>query len=242
MPRERKRKEVDCDTIVEPIKKNALKIEPKITFQLNEIHQNCFNLLNKHATKMVFIDGPSGAGKTYLAVASALTALQKRQIDSIYYIRSVVESASKQIGHLPGEIDDKFLPWSMPLIEKITELTDSQTAKMLLHNETIKGIPVNFCRGLTFHRSFVIVDEAQNLSYEELMVILTRFGEHTKYVVIGDSKQADIKNSGFTTIYNAFDNTTSSEKHIHNIKFTKKEIVRSEILSYIVEILEATKK
>jgi phosphate starvation-inducible PhoH-like protein len=192
-------------------------------------------------TKMVFVDGPAGSAKSYLAVYGALQMLLKRQIQQIVYIRSIVESASKSIGSLPGEIGDKFHPWSLPLLEKLDELVGPKISGELMKNNYVKCLPVNFVRGLTFRDSFVIVDEAQNMCLQELTTILTRFGENSKYVIIGDSFQSDIgSKNGFTKIRSAFDDKESEERGIHNFVFGPNEVVRSEILKFIVKKLEGS--
>lgn len=208
-------------------------------FELNEVHNSFLQMLLYRDTKMMFVDGPAGSAKSYLAVYAALQMLQKKQINQIVYIRSIVESASKSIGSLPGEVGDKFHPWALPLIEKLDELVGSKVGGELMRDGFIKCMPVNFVRGLTFRDSVVIVDEAQNLQNGELVTILTRFGENTKYVVVGDSFQSDIgSKSGFGRIRQAFDNPASEERGIHSCIFTENEVVRSEILKFIVKQLE----
>ena len=91
-------------------------------YSLNDVHKTFLDLCLYEKTKMVFVDGPAGTAKTYLAVLSALTLLQQKKIKKIVYIRSIVESAEKSIGALPGEIDEKFKPWSLPLLDKLHEL------------------------------------------------------------------------------------------------------------------------
>lgn len=176
---------------------------------------------------------------TYLAVLAALELLQLKSIDNIVYIRSIVESASRSMGSLPGELQDKFMPWALPLIEKLDELVGPVSRTELLKSDVVKCLPVNFVRGLTFRNSLVIVDEAQNLTHTELVAILTRFGENTKYVVIGDTRQSDIYNkSGYLGILNLFNDEQSQDKGIHVFKFGESEIVRSKILKFIVQKLE----
>jgi phosphate starvation-inducible PhoH-like protein len=188
---------------------------------------------------MVFADGPAGTAKTYLAVQAALKLLKKRAIDSIIYIRSVVESASQKMGSLPGEVDDKFLPWSIPMVEKLDELVGVPTRQNLMKNNLVECVPVNFVRGLTFNDKVVIVDEAQNLTKSEIVTILTRFGERTKYIVVGDTNQSDINGrSGFAPIFECFNDSASEQHGIYTFNFTENEIVRSEILRFIVKQLE----
>lgn len=215
----------------------------KNEFDLNDVHQSFQALAVNHQTKIVFADGPAGTAKTYLAVQSALKLLRKRTIDSIIYIRSVVESASQKMGSLPGEVDDKFLPWSIPMIEKLDELVGIPTRQNLIKHNLVECVPVNFVRGLTFNDKVVIVDEAQNLTTSEIVTILTRFGRKTKYIVVGDTNQSDINGrSGFEPVFNCFDNSISESQGIYTFKFTENEIVRSEILRFIVKQLENIKK
>ena len=212
----------------------------KSKFKFSEKHQRFIQTLIDEKTKMVFADGFAGTAKTYLSVYGALTLLEARKVEQIIYLRSVVESAMQKIGHLPGELDQKFQPYSLPLIDKLDELVSKTTSDKLVKQEYIKCLPVNFTRGLTFHNSVVIIDEAQNLTRQELVTLLTRCGEETKYVIIGDTNQSDINGkSGFKPILQAFDTDNSVVNGIHTFKFEKSEIVRSKLLKHIVQVLES---
>lgn len=212
-------------------------------FKLNTVHASFKALCTTHTTRMVFADGPAGTAKTYLAVQCALELLKKRAVESVIYIRSVVESASQKMGSLPGEVDDKFLPWSMPLMEKLDELVGIPSRQNLMTKNLVECVPVNFVRGLTFHDSVVIVDEAQNLTHNELVTILTRFGENSKFIVVGDTNQSDINGkSGFGPIFKCFENDESEEQGVYTFEFSDNEIVRSEILKFIVKQLDKIKK
>ncbi len=214
-----------------------LKIRTKYKFLKK--HQEFIQTILATDTNMVIADGYAGTAKTYLAVYGALTLLADKKINSIIYIRSVVESATQKIGHLPGELDQKFYPYSLPLMDKLDELVTKHTADKLLKDEYIRCIPVNFTRGLTFHDSVVIIDEAQNLTKQELTTLLTRFGENSKYIIVGDTHQSDINGkSGFKPIYNGFSTTASASQGIYTFTFDVSEIVRSQILKYIVQVLE----
>ena len=212
-------------------------------FELLPSHQSFKKLTTTYTTKMVFADGPAGTAKTYLAVQSALELLKKGAVESIVYIRSVVESASQKMGSLPGEVDDKFLPWSMPLIEKLDEIVGVPARQNLMNSGVVECIPVNFVRGLTFKNTVVIIDEAQNLTSSELITILTRFGENSKFIVVGDKRQSDINGkTGFKPIFECFNNVESEDNGIYTFIFTEEDIVRSEILKFIVTQLELLNK
>jgi phosphate starvation-inducible PhoH-like protein len=219
-----------------------------LDFKINEDYKLTKNQVSfliktlQQDTRMCMVDGPAGTAKTYLAVLAALKMLNRKQIDSIIYIRSIVESASRSMGALPGELEEKFAPWSMPLIDKLEEITTAGAGSNLISKGYIKCIPVNFTRGLTFKNSCVIIDEAQNMTNSELTTILTRFGENSKYLVVGDSYQADIGvKSGFRKIFKAFNTPSSTEWGINSFEFTKDDIVRSEILRFIVDRLSTVK-
>lgn len=216
-----------------------LNFNVKTKFTFSEKHQKFIKTLIDDKTKMVFADGFAGTAKTYLSVFGALTLLKSKKIDQIIYLRSVVESAAQKIGHLPGELEQKFLPYSLPLLDKLDEIVSKTTSDKLIKEEYIKCLPVNFTRGLTFHNSIVIIDEAQNLTKQELITLLTRCGEKTKYIIIGDTNQSDINGkSGFKPILQAFDTDISNVHGIHAFKFNKSEIVRSKLLKHIVQVLE----
>ncbi len=240
----RKRKNAGLDELVDiedSIQKNWLyNFKVKKPFHFNETHMCFYNDIKADDTNMVFVDGPAGSAKSYIAVLGALELVKEQKTKNIIYIRSVIESASRSIGALPGEVDDKFLPYAMPLLEKAKEVTDDSTCLSLQSAGVLRAIPVNFVRGLTFNDSIVIVDEAQNLTKSELVTILTRFGKNTKYIVCGDLKQSDIgKMSGYKDIYDRFDNEKCIDHKIYAYKFGESEIVRSKILRFIVDILEA---
>ena len=215
-----------------------------LDFKINEDYKLTPNQVNflvkalQQDTRMCMVDGPAGTAKTYLAVLTALKMLNRKQIDNIIYIRSIVESASRSMGALPGELEEKFAPWSMPLIDKLEEITTAGAGGNLMNKGYIKCIPVNFTRGLTFKNACVIIDEAQNMTNSELTTILTRFGENSKYLVVGDTLQADIGvKSGFKNILNAFDDQSCVDNGITTFRFDEDDIVRSEILRFIVKRL-----
>ena len=215
-----------------------LNFNVKNRYALTENQKNFVSTLLEQDTKIVFADGFAGTAKTYLSVFGALTLLAAGKLEQIIYIRSVVESANQKIGHLPGQLDEKFLPYSLPMMDKLDELVTKTTANSLFKKEYIKCLPVNFTRGLTFKNSIVVIDEAQNLTRQEITTLLTRFGEGSRYVVVGDSNQSDINGkSGFSPIIKAFTNDISKDNGIHSFFFDNTDIVRSKILKHIVHVL-----
>ena len=209
-------------------------------FHFKTKHAEFYNIISDRTTNMALVDGPAGTAKTYIAVYAALEMLREQEdIEKIVYIRSIVESADRSLGSLPGEIDDKFSPYMMPLIEKVTEICGPGTCTMLKSKGLIDAIPVNFVRGLTFNKTCVIVDEAQNLTKGELTTIMTRFGRKSKYIICGDCNQSDIRQSGFKDVFDKFSGNDSETQGIYTIKFGLNEIVRSKILRFICQKLGA---
>jgi len=206
----------------------------KTPFKLTESQVAFTDIATNPETSIILCDGPAGSSKTYCAVNVALRMLQKKEADHILYIRSIVESATRKLGSLPGEVDEKFKPWILPLLEKCDELISRNVTDSLIENEYITCIPVNFLRGSTFKDCVVIVDEAQNLEMSEIITVLTRIGVNCKMFIIGDSLQSDINRSCFKSIVSAFDDDTSRANGIQTYRFTEDDIVRSKILKYII--------
>tara|TARA_R110001583_G_scaffold54131_4_gene166188 strand:- start:1274 stop:1996 length:723 start_codon:yes stop_codon:yes gene_type:complete len=224
--------------LAEAFNKNyILDFKIKRSFYLNPKHKEFYDCVKSSKTKIGFVDGPAGSMKTYIAVYAGLELLKEEEYTKLVYIRSIVESAEKSLGSLPGEIDDKFSPYAIPLDEKVIEIAGNGACNMLKQKGLIEAIPVNFVRGLTFNKTLVIVDEAQNLSRKELTTILTRFGRNTKYIVIGDCNQADVNKSGYKEIFNMFNTHQCRENDIFSFKFGTAEISRSKILRFICSVL-----
>jgi len=230
----------DAEEIQTSLQRNwFLNFKIKKPFHFNELHKMFYDSIKREETNMVFVDGPAGTGKSYISVLAALELYKEQKIKTIIYIRSVVESASRSIGALPGEVDNKFSPYAAPLLEKVKEITDETTFNLLNTNHVLQAIPVNFVRGLTFNDAVVIVDEFQNLDLAEAITILTRFGRNTKYILCGDSFQADIGNKTcINKLIQAFDTDESVANNIFCYRFGESEIVRSKILRFIVKALE----
>jgi phosphate starvation-inducible PhoH-like protein len=223
----------------------------KIRFDLNirqrhELTENQKKLLEimlDKKTKVVFIKGPAGTSKTFVAVYAGLLLLQRHTISDILYIRSVAESASKSLGTLPGEMDDKLSPFLMPLYDKLDELLPRAEVDKLTKEKRIEALPIGYLRGASWNARFIIADEAQNLDRKELTTLVTRLGEFSKLIVVGDESQSDINGkSGFMPFFDTFNDDTSRGHGIHSFSFTKDDIVRSGILRYIVERLETMPK
>lgn len=195
-------------------------------------------------TKIVFLNGPAGSSKSLLAVYSALKLLNSKRVTEIVYVRSIIESATKSLGSLPGESSDKFKPFALPLADKLDELLKEHDVRRLFAEERVKPTPVNYLRGASFNVNFVVADEMQNAVYSEIQTIMTRIGQFSKLVICGDPAQSDLPTgkSGFLEVYNAFNNVEAQDKGIFCVELTEEDIMRSELCKYIVGKFTELKK
>jgi phosphate starvation-inducible protein PhoH and related proteins len=211
----------------------------KREFNFTEKQVNVLNHLLHEETNVVFLSGVAGTSKTYLAVYAALNLLDRDHDKEIVYVRSCIESASRSLGYLPGLAEEKWAPYMMPLMDKVEEMLTAPASKSLFETGKINAIPVNFLRGASWRDKIVIIDEAQSMTVKELTTILTRVGEGTKVFVLGDPLQSDINgNSGFAPFFKAFTGGRCEDRGIYTFEFGKEDIVRSEILKFIVERIE----
>ena len=211
--------------------------EKKFNFTKNQV-DFLKTALDKNS-KLLFLAGPAGTAKTYMAVYSALQILIDSDLQkNILYIRSIAESAQRSMGSLPGSIDEKFSVFASPFYDKIDEMLNPTDIGFLREKNLFDCMPVNYIRGANWNDVTVIIDEAQNFSYYELLTTLTRIGENSKIIICGDVMQSDIKNSGFTKIFNIFDDEESIENGVVCKSFTTDDIKRSEIVRFIVSKLE----
>lgn len=231
---------VDTSVNVYQRKKIDFDLDIRTRSDLTPKQQQFIDLVMDKRTKLIFVDGPAGTSKTFLAVYCGLMLLQKRSVSDLLYVRSIAESASKSIGSLPGEANDKMAPFLMPLYDKLDELLPKPHIDRLLREHRCEGMPVNFLRGSSFNAKLIIADESQNFDSKELTTLVTRLGQFSKMIVAGDKDQSDINGrSGFTKFFDLFNDETSRAHGIHCFSFTKDDIVRSGILRYIVERLES---
>jgi len=140
---------------------------------------------------LVMALGPAGTGKTYLAIAKAVEAFEKGQVGRIVLTRPAVE-AGESLGYLPGEMEDKIAPYLRPLFDSLTDRMGGRSLKTMIKNGEIEIAPVGFMRGRTLNNAFVVIDEAQNCTYGQIKMLLTRMGWHSTMVVTGDPDQSDL--------------------------------------------------
>lgn len=193
-------------------------------------------------TKIVFVKGPAGSSKSLTAVYCALKLLNDKKISSIQYIRTAIESSSKSLGYLGGDKLLKMEPYLQPCMDKLEELLPSSQINFLVSDGRIQGEVVNFLRGRGALNEVWVADECQNFTFSEIVTLLTRLGQHSKMLVLADCKQADIQKSGFSPIFDVFNDEESKAKGIHTFEFTNEDILRSPTVKFIVEKLEKHKE
>jgi phosphate starvation-inducible PhoH-like protein len=191
--------------------------------------------IQKH--DVVFGIGPAGTGKTYLAVAMAVAALKKEQVARIILTRPAVE-AGEALGFLPGDLEQKILPYLRPLYDALREMLEPEEMERAIARQTIEVAPLAYMRGRTLSNAFVILDEAQNTTTEQMFMLLTRIGLNSKCVVTGDVTQIDLpanKRSGVLEALQALKNVPG----IATVYFTERDVVRHELVRAIIGAYQA---
>jgi phosphate starvation-inducible protein PhoH and related proteins len=192
--------------------------------------RNYVEAIQKH--DIVFGIGPAGTGKTYLAVAMAVAALKKEQVSRIILTRPAVE-AGEALGFLPGELEQKIMPYLRPLYDALRDMLEPEEIERSLARQTIEVAPLAYMRGRTLNHAFVILDEAQNTTTEQMFMLLTRIGPNSKCVITGDVTQVDLpanKRSGVVEALQALKNVPG----IATVYFSERDVVRHELVRSII--------
>jgi phosphate starvation-inducible PhoH-like protein len=228
-------------------KKDKVEIpQLKLTFKVNNLRltekQKTFLALAlEEETNIIFVSGPAGSTKTYMAVYAALRHLSSNDDLDMFYVRTVIESADKGLGALPGSVEEKINPYMAPLEDKLIEMLpqNKTVRKELIDSGRIQAMPINFLRGASWKDKVVVADEAQNFTFKELTTLITRLGNNSKLFICGDFMQSDINGkSGYADMFNLFKDRESQDNGIHCFSFNKNDILRSELQKYIIGKLE----
>ena len=221
-------KDIFLDTIY--VSANKRVISPK------SINQKVYiDSIRNH--DIVFGIGPAGTGKTYLAMAMALAALMKNQVTRMVLCRPAVEAGEK-LGFLPGDLAEKVNPYLRPLYDALHDMVDFDRARRMLERGTIEVAPLAFMRGRTLNDSFIILDEAQNTTSEQMKMFLTRLGYNSKAVITGDVTQIDLpsgKLSGLKEASIVLGNTPG----ISFVRFNDRDVVRHRLVQSIIKAYES---
>jgi phosphate starvation-inducible protein PhoH and related proteins len=189
------------------------------------------------AHDMVFGIGPAGTGKTYLAVAQAVSALLNKQVARIVLARPAVEAGEK-LGFLPGDLQEKVDPYLRPLYDALYDLLDYEKVSRLLERNAIEVAPIAFMRGRTLNDAFVIIDEAQNTTTEQMKMVLTRIGFGSKVVITGDITQIDLPAGRTSGLVEAI-SVLAGVKGISFVYFDEKDVVRHKLVQAVIKAYEA---
>ena len=185
---------------------------------------------------LAFGVGPAGTGKTYLAVASAVDALENEQVRRIVLVRPAVE-AGERLGFLPGDLSQKVDPYLRPMYDALYDMIGAERVTRLIERNVIEIAPLAFMRGRSLNESFVILDEAQNTSIEQMKMFLTRIGFGSQAVVTGDITQIDLPSGQTSGLKNAAE-VLQNIKGIEFTYFNSKDVVRHQLVQRIVEAYE----
>ncbi|MFA6778879.1 MAG: PhoH family protein [Paludibacteraceae bacterium] len=189
---------------------------------------------------LLFAIGPAGSGKTYTAIALAVRALKNKEVRKIILSRPAVEAGEK-LGFLPGDMKDKIDPYLQPLYDALQDMIPSSKLKEFLENGTIQIAPLAFMRGRTLNDAFIILDEAQNTTTQQIKMFLTRMGMNSKIIVTGDVSQIDLPPSQRSGLIDALE-VLRNVKGISKIEFDVKDIVRHQLVQRIVEAYDTRNK
>jgi phosphate starvation-inducible PhoH-like protein len=211
----------------------------KKTIAPKSINQkNYIDSIRRH--DIVFGIGPAGTGKTYLAMAMAVSFLMKKEINRIVLVRPAVEAGEK-LGFLPGDLYEKVNPYLRPLYDALHDMMDFESASHLIQSGTIEVAPLAFMRGRTLNDSFIILDEAQNATPEQMKMFLTRLGFNSKTVITGDITQTDLPEGRTSGLIQARDLLG----HIAGIRFVyfeKEDVVRHPLVQEIIDAYDNAAK
>ena len=208
---------------------------PRRSIKTQSRNQSAY-IKNIRENDLCFGIGPAGTGKTYLAVAAAIEALQKQTVSKIILVRPAVE-AGERLGFLPGDVSQKVDPYLRPMYDALYEMLGFDKVSHLIERRAIELAPLAFMRGRSLNESFIILDEAQNTTIEQMKMFLTRMGFGSKSVVNGDITQIDLPTDKMSGLKHAVEVLTGIEG-IGIIDFNYSDVVRHKIVQNIVEAYE----
>ena len=219
-------------------KNRSIQTPRRKIFARSPNQEDYFDLLENK--DLVFALGPAGTGKTYIAVAIAVSSLLKGEVGKIILSRPAVE-AGERLGFLPGDLKDKVDPYLRPLYDALYDMLPDENVFKRLDNGQIEIAPLAFMRGRTLSNAFIIIDEAQNTTPMQMKMLLTRFGENSRMVITGDLSQVDLGVGQVSGLKEA-SKILKDVEGIGFLNFTNKDVVRNRLVSKMVEAYEKYEK
>ena len=218
---------IDFNTIQ---KKNTVQLLPR------NRHQETYILkLLDDSKSIVFAIGPAGTGKTMLAVQTAVKKFKEGTIDRIIVTRPAV-SVDEDLGFLPGTLEQKMAPWTRPIFAVLREYFDARQIEGMIEEGIIEIAPLAYMRGRTFKDAYIIADEMQNATPNQMKMLLTRLGENSEMVVTGDLAQADrLKDNGLLDFINHLE-SRGNNKHLDVVRFEQQDIERHEAVKEVLQV------
>lgn len=189
-------------------------------------------------SKLTIGAGPAGSGKSFLAMAVAVEKLLSNDVSKVVITRPIVE-AGESLGFLPGTFEEKISPYLLPLLDALNDLVGVTMAKKLLEDGKIEFAPLAYMRGRTFTNCYVILDEAQNTTIEQMKLFVTRIGEYSQFAVNGDGSQSDLKGQTENGLEWVTRKLRGCSSEIQVVEFQNKDVVRSEIVKTILQHLDS---
>jgi phosphate starvation-inducible PhoH-like protein len=183
-------------------------------------------------SSIIFLLGPAGVGKSYMATALAINEIENENRDKVILTRPIIES-EESLGYLPGDIKEKTDPYMMPLFDQLQKLALANNKHRSEYDKILEVAPIAYMRGRTFSKAVCVLDEAQNCNYKQLKLFLTRFDIDTKVIITGDPSQKDIPDSGLMQVVDRLQDVEG----ISVIEFSKRDIVRHPLVEEIVKRL-----
>lgn len=212
-----------------PQKKHRVTLLPRNKHQEIYLHT-----LQDDTKNIVFALGPAGTGKTLLAVQNGIKMLQEGMVDKIIVTRPAV-SVDEDLGFLPGTLNEKMAPWTRPIFDVLGEYYQQKDIESMLYEGVIEISPLAYMRGRTFKNAYIVADEMQNATQNQMKMLLTRLGEGSKMVVTGDLNQADrLKDNGLLDFVSKL--TGKKLDHIVSVQFDHKDIERHEAVKEVLEV------
>lgn len=212
-----------------PQKKHRVVLLPR-----NKHQESYLQKLQDDAKNIVFAIGPAGTGKTLLAVQNGIRLLQEGIVDKIIVTRPAV-SVDEDLGFLPGTLNEKMAPWTRPIFDVLGDYYDQKAIESMLYEGTIEISPLAYMRGRTFKNAYIVADEMQNATQNQMKMLLTRLGENSKMVVTGDLAQADrLKDNGLIDFIEKIEGRNLS--HIDVARFDFKDIERHKAVAEVLKV------